>query len=501
LIRQSWGIKLLGTLVLAGIFALIFRFPAASGYGYHEPILAFLFPALVFEATFRGRSLGWLFLSFLLGIIGIFHWVPQVIAIKGGLPLWLALLGSCLFYAWEALGFLAVTWFTRRIHRRCGAWGAALAAAFGIVLWEVYGFHVYIWSWGAPLGAVPWLARSAAFLTSAGGSALFWGCGALAGAWLAQERPLRAALVPCSLVALFLVLNGAWYLLPRGPERTLDVVMIQPNFEPGERRPGMEEEMWARSDMELKNRELPRPGTATLLLWPESAILGRDDRGPNPRLREEAQRRDIAWLFGTEGGLMNLVRGEADGRPSFTQAKRHPMAFGERMPGPEPVRKWLDEKLGFISQEAGELTERSSFTFNTPQGELKVHPIICSEALDTRRVQDGLAIAGGELLTNHTNDGWFERSIATDLHGAQIRLRAVESGLPLLRATLTGKSGIFREDGRWVLWGSPMTEDSYAFTLTWRSVKTPARATWLLPAMLGFLGMGTLLVAWRRKTP
>ena len=25
-----------------------------------------------------------------------------------------------------------------------------------------------------------------------------------------------------------------------------------------------------------------------------------------------------------------------------------------------------------------------------------------------------LARAGGELLTNHTNDGWFEHSVATD---------------------------------------------------------------------------------------
>ncbi|HNX30961.1 MAG TPA: nitrilase-related carbon-nitrogen hydrolase [Holophaga sp.] len=491
------GLQILGTIVLAGLFVLVFRFPAPSGRGLHEPLLAFLFPALLFEGVFRGRSLGWAYAAFVLGLVGIFHWVPGVIASKGGLPFWLALLGGALFYAWEAFGFLCVVALARWMHGRAGAWGAALGAALGILLWEVHGFHVYTWSWGAPLGALPWLARASAFLTTGGGSAAFWGCGALAGAWLAEDRYGRAALAFSGLFAGLLALGGAWYFLPRGPERTLDVVMIQPNFEAGIRRPGMEEEMWARSDAELKARRLPRPGVAALLLWPESSVMGRDDRGPSLRLREEARRRGIAWLFGTEGGPLNLVRGEADGRPSFLQAKRDPMPFGERMPGPAPVRKWLDTRMGFISQEGGRLDAHSSFAFRTPGGEMKAHPVICSEALDSGRVREGLALAGGDLITNHTNDGWFDRSVATDLHAAQIRLRAVETGLPLLRATLTGKSGLFRADGTWALWGEPLTEGTYAFSLRWRPVRTPARAPWLTPALLGLLAAGTLLRAVR----
>ena len=498
MIRPNLGLQLFGTCALAGLFTLAFRFPAASGWGVHEPLLAFLFLALLFEGVFRGRALVWTYLTFLLGLIGLLYWVLAVIEVKGGLPFSIALLGGGLFYAWEALGLFAVAAFARWLHRRSGAWAAALGAALGILVWEVHGFHVYPWSWGASLGALPWLARSAAFVTMSGGSALFWGCGALTGAWLAEGRYGRAALAPCGLLAGLLALGGIWSLLPRGPERTLDVVMIQPNFESGLRRPGMEEDMWLRSDAELQARHLPRPGVATLLLWPESSVLGRDDTGLNPRLQEEAKRRGIAWLFGTEGALLNLVRGEADGRPSFIQAKRDPMVFGERMPGPEPLRKWLDHQLGFVSQERGELNEHSSFAFSTPQGELKVHPVLCSEALDTHRVQEGLALAGGELLTNHTNDGWFERSIATDLHGAQIRLRAVEAGLPLLRVTLTGKSGVFREDGAWVLWGEPLSEGVYTLALRWRPVKTPARAPWLVWALVGTLGTGTLLLAWRK---
>jgi apolipoprotein N-acyltransferase len=178
------------------------------------------------------------------------------------------------------------------------------------------------------------------------------------------------------------------------------------------------------------------------------------------------------------------------------------MPFGERMPGPKPMREWLDARMGMRSQEPGELTPQSSFIVPTQDGVLKVHPLICSEALESLRVSRGLAQAGGDLLTNHTNDGWFERSIATDLHAAQIRLRAVEAGVPLVRATLTGKSGLFREDGSWVLWGEARSQAAQVFGLDWCPRKTPARSPFLPWALLVFSAAGAVLsLLFRRGEP
>ena len=488
--RPGLARRLLASAGLALVMILAFRFPAASGRGWLEAGAALLFPALLFAALGRGLRPGWVYLALVLGLVGIFHWVPGTIAAKAPMPYPLALFAAALFYGWEALGFLAVALAGRWAWRRGGAPGAACGAALALLVWEVHGFHVYTWSWGAALGGLPWLARAAAFLGSHGLAALLWAAGAWAGTSLAEGRRPRRILAGPALAALaLLAAGGLWPALPRGPLRILDVVMVQPDFEAGLRRPGMEEDLWRRSDAELRLLGWPRPGVATLLLWPESSVLGRDDRGPSPRLQREAQGRGIAWLYGTEGGDFNLVRGEVAGQPSFIQGKVEPMAFGERMPGPPALRRWLDRTLGFQSQEAGELTAASSFQMPTPQGPLRVHPLICSEALRPLRVQAGLALAGADLLSNHTNDGWFERGPATDLHAAQIRLRAVETGLPLLRATLTGKSGVFREDGSWVLWGEPMTEAAYGFTLRWRPVTTPARQPWLLPALMALLAL------------
>lgn len=491
--------RILESLILGGCFALAFRFPATSGWGFLEAALAFIFPVLLFDACFKGRGLGWLYLALMTGFALLFAWVPATLALKGPMPYVVALVASLLLAAWESLGFLAVLILSRFAFRRAGAWAAGFAAAFALATWEVLAFHVYPWNWGAALGGLPWLARSAAFLGAPGLSAWCWGCGAVFAAWLASGQTRRALRVPLIWLALPVALSAGWFLLPRGAERNVDVVMIQPNFSPGCRMLGMEAEMWARTDGLLAWEHLPRPGSPTLVLWPESSVLGRDDRYPNPRLQAEAQRRGIAWLFGTEGGPYNLVRGEVAGQPSFMQAKTEPMPFGERMPGPGPVRRLLEQSFGFLSQEPGELTIHSSFEVPTLRGVLRVHPLICSEALMPLRVARGVQLAGADLLTNHTNDGWFEQSIATDLHAAQIRLRAVEAGVPLLRATLTGKSGIFREDGTWVLWGQPRTEGAYACSLAWQPRPTPARSPWLIWAVLGGLGVTTGVLLGKRK--
>lgn len=490
-------LPLASSLALAAFFWLAFGFPNAWD-GALASLFGFLFPALLLEARFRRRHLGWIFLACAAGVAAIFAFVPRTVAVKGDLPWSLAWTASLLFWAWEGLGFTLVAAFSGWAFQRSGRWAAAFAAALGIILWERFGFHVYPWSWGAALGGVPFLARGAAFVTTTGFSALLWGAGAWTAAGLVEARPRRVFLGPLAAFGAVLALGAAWALLPKGPARRLDLVMIQPDFVAGERAPGMEARMWALTDPVLAANHLPRPEAPTLVLWPESSVLGRDDREADPRLAREAASRGIAWLYGTEGGLYNLVRGEAPGQAAFLQAKVEPMPFGERMPGPDWLRTWLDAKLGFASQEPGTLT-RGGFKVPSPGGDLKVAPLICSEALDPERARAGLALAHGDLMANLTNDGWFEDTDATDLHGAHIRLRACELGVPLARATLTGKSGVFHADGTGGLWGSPMSQATYALRLDWRPVRTPARSPWAWRLLLLAAAAGALLTCLRRR--
>jgi apolipoprotein N-acyltransferase len=136
----------------------------------------------------------------------------------------------------------------------------------------------------------------------------------------------------------------------------------------------------------------------------------------------------------------------------------------------------------------GELGPDSSFRVPLEGGgSIMVHPAICSEVLIPRRVRAGLSLAGGDLLTEHTNDAWFEASIAADLHASMARLRAIEAGVPLVRATMSGRSGLVMEDGNWRHVSDVMTEGAWSFELKWRPVRAPARAAWPFRALLFLL--------------
>ena len=78
---------------------------------------------------------------------------------------------------------------------------------------------------------------------------------------------------------------------------------------------------------------------------------------------------------------------------------------------------------------------------------VKISPSICMEEMYSFIVRGG-RLLNADLLLNITNDGWYPNSRLPKQHFDHGRIRAVENGLPLVRACNTGVTGAVDALGR-----------------------------------------------------
>ena len=85
-----------------------------------------------------------------------------------------------------------------------------------------------------------------------------------------------------------------------------------------------------------------------------------------------------------------------------------------------------------------------------PPGMPAVQPLICYESLFPGFTREGAAKGGGRAswIANVSNDAWFGRTYGPVQHLNLASYRAIEEGLPMVRATPTGVSAVIDAYGR-----------------------------------------------------
>jgi apolipoprotein N-acyltransferase len=191
-----------------------------------------------------------------------------------------------------------------------------------------------------------------------------------------------------------------------------------------------------------------------LILWPEAAV-------PEYLEEEEWARERIAALMGPRDMLMtggtallydkkDLLSGARNSVFAMTpQAKliarydkAHLVPYGEYL----PMRPILS-RIGLSRLVPGDidfLPGPGAQSYALP-GFGKVGVQLCYEIIFSGEVVDRKNRPG--FLFNPSNDAWFG-PWGPPQHLAQARLRAIEEGLPIVRATPTGISAIIDADGR-----------------------------------------------------
>jgi len=196
----------------------------------------------------------------------------------------------------------------------------------------------------------------------------------------------------------------------------------------------------------------------THLVWPESAfpfLLHRTPQAlaqiaallpPGATLVTGAARMDEPLAGETHGAFFNSIQVvRDDGTITASYDKVHLVPFGEYVPRfldalirAAGLREFVQIPGGF---EPGD-RRRSLAVPGLPP----VAATICYEA-----IFPGAVRPEGErpqVILNVTNDGWFGNTPGPYQHFAQARLRAVEEGLPLVRAANTGISAVVDSYGR-----------------------------------------------------
>ena len=195
---------------------------------------------------------------------------------------------------------------------------------------------------------------------------------------------------------------------------------------------------------------------ANILIWPESAF-------PFFLTREPDAMAQIANLLSKGSVLitgsvrapdlppgLRVARAynsiyviDHDGSVLSVYDKLHLVPFGEYLPFQDVMERLGLEQLtrvqgGFIPG-----TIRRSLAI---PGAPRALPLICYEAI----FPGDIASQGDRpgWIINLTNDGWFGISTGPHQHLQQARLRAIEQGLPVVRAANTGISAVIDPMGR-----------------------------------------------------
>jgi apolipoprotein N-acyltransferase len=434
---------------------------------------------LLLAVTSETKSLRAFFLGYLSGAIflaGSCYWFVFVMERYGGMDMALAVGVLALFLLVFSVFFGAFALVEAFVAHRSKVWALAIAPFLWVAMevartylitgfpWNLLGYAV------SPVGL-----RQLASVTAVYGlSFLAVSVSALLAAWLLDPRRWqRAAGVTAGVILLFAVnlFLSSPAEIPVQPQETF---LVQPDIPLDETKLG-DWIPWknSRKLQDLVSLTLKAPcedlstkpsmpsfelegcesswwhhASPALVVWPENPApfyFGRDPVFKKAMETMAAQTGAYVVtgtvMFDAAGRPRNsAVVLDPQGRVLLVYDKIHLVPFGEYVPW------WAFPSLvGKITFEAGDFIPGSEYKIAaTPQGGIGV--FICYESIFPQLVRR-LAENGAGVLVNISDDGWFGNSAAGLQHLEMARMRAIENGRYLLRATNDGVTAIIDPRG------------------------------------------------------
>lgn len=469
--------------------------------GAFAPLSIFVFAILGLLGLFilipyeQPRRAAWRGFFFGLGLFGVgTSWVVISIHEFGRSPLPLAVFMTILMVAYLALFPALFAWAMARLQANKHPLSFVLLAP---VLWILSE-----WLRGTLFTGFPWLnigySQMDTWLAGYAPVLGIYGVGLLvvlsaALLFVTRQKPFVA---PLSLLAIWLAgigLLGQEWVGPAG--NPLQATLLQGNVSQHEK---WQPEVRARTLSLYEDLTEQQLGKSDLIIWPETAVPAYFHAVAENYIDDilnKAREANTDLLIGVP---IKQVSADPE-RPAYYNSvvalgkqfevyhKQHLVPFGEYVP------------LGNVLRSIGGVFNlpMSDFSSGGRQPPLSVAGqqaaiSICYEIIFAEEVRTNITEA--TMLVNVSNDAWFGRSLAPHQHFEMARMRALETGRPLLRATNTGITALVDHKGQvqkqaptfsvQALTGSvqPMT----GITPYVRNGNTPVMA-WLLLILSGML--------------
>lgn len=448
--RRGW-LQRLGLAVLAGV-AMTGGHPPVS-----VPWILFLaVPVLValLVTAPRGRSAAWIGWGAAFGyFVSGLHWMGHAFLVDPERFAWLLPLGVTALPAFLGLFWASAFWAVWRICRTAVI-PAALGLAAALTLVEFARSNVltgfpwalpgYVWVDLPPMQAAAWVGPFGITLATL----------------LITALPI-SSLIAGGRFAAFLALLAAAGFWSAGVLRVPEDIayredapvlrIVQPNAPQHLKwAAGHREKYYQRMLSATKRPADPTLGPPEIVIWPEASVYFIPAASPVEVAKISAAAGNGWVLLGAIHGERTptgdrwtnaLVSITPDGKIGPRYDKQHLVPFGEYL----PVRPVFDA-LG-ISQFAlrGDLSAGAGPTTMSIGDLPSFRPLICYEAIFPGEIVADIRPA---WLIQPTNDAWFGGWAGPRQHYAQARIRAIEQGLPIVRAANTGISAIVDPFGR-----------------------------------------------------
>ncbi|MDP1605259.1 MAG: apolipoprotein N-acyltransferase [Rhodocyclaceae bacterium] len=427
---------------------LAFFLGSASVAGF-APLELFPLPLLALAGLLRlwqvapaPRGAAWLGFSWGLGffLTGV-SWVYVSLHDVGGMAAPLAVIATLLFCCWLALFPALVGYFYRRLAS-ADFWRNALLFAGLWMLAE--------WLRGVLLTGFPWLALGysqtppsplAGFAPVLGSYGIGLLAALIAAALAFGLRRRGAWLLILALFGSGALLRGMDWTQPVGAP--VSVSLLQGNIPQSLK--------WTPERLPLSIETYTRlalENPAALTVLPETALPLFFHEVPREVLQALTQHGDVLVGMAVrhrEGGYVNgAIAIQKDAVPPAptlqSYAKQHLVPFGEYVP---PGFAWF---FGLVNIPMSDFSAGPARQAPLAIAGQQIAANICYEDLFGEEIIRSLPAA--TLLINLSNTAWFGDSLAQPQHLQIARLRALETGRMMLRATNTGITAAIAPDGR-----------------------------------------------------